>query len=97
MKNIFDILKRTKPEQVRVPQPDFSDNWKQDVYERNVKAGVSALQSGQTIVIHNDDDRGYELALEIKRRFIAEYQKVLAEKIEIKNGSAITVSLKTTK
>ena len=39
-----------------------------------------------------DDGRGYELALEIKHRFMLEYQKQLSEKIKIDGRGEITVS-----
>jgi len=38
------------------------------------------------------DGRGYELALEIKHRFMLEYQKQMAEKIKIDGIGEITVS-----
>ena len=74
-----------------MPEPIFEDNWKQERYERNLKDGVSALQRGKKIKIL-DDGRGYELALEIKRLFILEYQKQLSEKIKIDGQNVITVS-----
>lgn len=77
------IFKREKPKAI-MPEPKFEDNWKQESYETNVKEGVLALQNGKSIKII-DDGRGYELALEIKHRFILEYQKQLSEKIKIDN------------
>jgi hypothetical protein len=82
---LFKIFKREKPQQV-VPQPNFEDNWRQEHYEQNLKSGVAALQKGKQVVMY-DDGRGYELACDIKRRFILEYTKQLAEKIEIKGGA----------
>ena len=88
----FEIPKRRKPEQ-QMPEPKFEDNWMADKYLQNVKTGVLALQQGNSVKIH-DDGRGYELALEIKRQFILEYQKLLSEKIQITAGSEITISFK---
>ena len=86
------IFKRQKPNPF-LPEADFSNNWKQDQYEKNVISGVNALQKGQAISIM-DDGRGYELALEIKRQFILEYQKQLAEKITIeKCGNQINLMM----
>ena len=88
----FHIFKRSKPTPT-MPEPKFDDNWKQEQYESNVKSGLFALQQGQEVRIY-DDGRGYELALEIKRCFILEYQKQLAEKINIANyGAIITISI----
>ena len=78
-----------------MPEPKFEDNWKQEHYEKNVRQGVSSLQKGQEIRIM-DDGRGYELALEIKRQFILEYQRQLAEKIKITGSGTITVSFSNT-
>lgn len=75
-----------------MPEPNFDDNWKHDVYIQNVKQGVKALQEGRSVSIMNDG-RGYELALDIKRQFILEYQKRLSESIIINGSSTITVSL----
>ena len=74
-----------------MPEPKFEDNWKQEHYEKNVRRGVYSLQKGQEIRIM-DDGRGYELALEIKRQFILEYQRQLAENIKITGSGTITVS-----
>ena len=96
---LFEILKRKIPAKV-MPDPDFTDNWKQEQYAKNVKEGVLALQSGKKIIIH-DDGRGYELALEIKLKFMLEYQKQLPEKIVIKaslgllsSNGTITIEIK---
>ena len=88
----MNIFKRKKQ---LMPEPKFDDNWMQDRYEQNVKQGIESLKSGRAIHIM-DDGRGYELALDIKRGFILEYQKQLADKIEIKNEGAITIKFKTT-
>lgn len=90
--NWIKIFKREKPV-VTMPEPKFYDNWRQERYEQNVKEGVLALQKGKSIKIM-DDGRGYELALEIKHRFILEYQKQLSEKVKIEGGDEIIVSLK---
>lgn len=74
-----------------MPEPKFENNWKQEHYERNVKEGVASLQKGIGINIM-DDGRGYELALEIKRQFILEYQKQLAEQIKVSGNGTITVA-----
>jgi hypothetical protein len=74
-----------------MPEPKFEDNWRQERYEQNVKDGVLSLQKGKSIKIM-DDGRGYELALEIKHRFMLEYQKQLSEKIKINGRDTITVS-----
>ena len=74
-----------------MPEPKFEDNWRQERYEKNVKEGVLALGKGKSIEII-DDGRGYELALEIKHRFMLEYQKQLSEKIKIDGQGIITVS-----
>lgn len=84
------IFKREKPKQT-MPEPKFEDNWMAERYQQNVKEGVLALQNGKSIKIL-DDGRGYELACDIKRQFILEYQKQLSEKIKINGGSEITVS-----
>ena len=85
----WTIFKRKKPSNA-MPEPNFEDNWKTEHYERNVKAGVESLQKGKTISIM-DDGRGYELALEIKRQFILEYQRQLSEQIKIEGNSTITI------
>ena len=84
------IFKREKPKQT-MPEPRFDDNWKQEHYEKNVKEGVLALKEGKPVKIY-DDGRGYELAYEIKRQFILEYQKQLSEKIKIQGFDEITIS-----
>ena len=90
----FNIFKREKPNVNIVPKPMFEDNWKQEHYNRNVKEGLEALTEGKEILIY-DDGRGYELAAEIKQKFILEYQKQLSEKIIIdKSGSHIRVKFK---
>jgi hypothetical protein len=38
-----------------------------------------------------DDGRGYELALEIKKNFILEYQKQLSEQIKIEGHGNIII------
>jgi hypothetical protein len=85
----FKIFKRKKPSNV-MPEPNFKDNWKTEHYERNIKQGVEALQNGKTVSIM-DDGRGYELALDIKRQFILEYQRQLSEKIKIEGSGNITI------
>ena len=85
----FKIFKREKPNSP-MPEPMFEDNWKTEQYEKNVKQGVKALQQGKTISIM-DDGRGYELALDIKRQFILEYQKQLSEQIKIEGHNTITI------
>lgn len=89
------IGKRVKPDNP-MPKPKFENNWKQEMYEKNVKEGIHHLQHGRDVKIF-DDGRGYELALDIKRGFILEYQKQLAEQIEITNvgGSEIMVSIRS--
>lgn len=87
--NITRIFKRKKPMQ-KMPEPNFDDNWKQEQFEKKVKQGVSLLQIGKEVEIY-DDGRGYELACEIKRQFILEYQKKLSEKIKIEGNSVIRV------
>lgn len=79
-----------------MPKPAFYDNWKSDQYDANVKSGVEALKKFKKVVII-DDGRGYELALDIKRQFIIEYQKQLAEKIKISGNAEIIISLETDK
>ena len=92
MKKILNLFKKRTPPPL--PQIQFDDNWKQEYYHHNVKVGVSCLQRGTPVVIY-DDGRGYELALDIKRTFMLEYQKSLAEKIKIETGgSSITISFK---
>jgi hypothetical protein len=87
------IFKRQKPQQSILPEPDFTDNWKYEQYEKNVLEGIEHLRKGKTIKIY-DDGRGYELACDIKRRFILEYQKQLAEKIKINEfREVITLSV----
>jgi len=86
----FSIFKREQPQ---MPLPDFKDNWLEDSFLKNIRNGVSSLEQGKEIVIY-DDGRGYELACEIKRQFVLEYQKQLAEKIIISNGSTINICFK---
>jgi len=83
------IFEREKPKNT-MPEPNFENNWRAEQYERNVKQGVKSLQEGKTISIM-DDGRGYELALDIKRQFILEYQKQLAEQIKIEGSGNITI------
>lgn len=90
MKFNTTIFKRKKPRQ-KMPEPEFENNWQQEQFEEKIKEGVESLQKGKVIIIH-DDGRGFELACEIKRQFILEYQKMLAEKIKIKKNGAISVS-----
>jgi len=85
----LNIFKREKPKNT-MPEPDFKDNWKSEQYEKNVKQGVKSLQEGKTISIM-DDGRGYEVALDIKRQFILEYQKQLSEQIKIEGNGTITI------
>ena len=85
----FNIFKREKPKNT-MPEPDFENNWRAEQYEKNVKQGVKSLQEGKTISIM-DDGRGYELALDIKRQFILEYQKQLSEQIKIEGSRNITI------
>jgi hypothetical protein len=85
----FKIFKREKSTNA-MPEPMFEDNWKHERYEKNVKEGVNALKNGKTVSIM-DDGRGYELALDIKRQFILEYQKQLSEQIKIEGTSTITI------
>jgi hypothetical protein len=85
----FNIFKREKPKNT-MPEPNFEDNWKVEQYERNIKRGVESLKEGKTISIM-DDGRGYELALDIKRQFILEYQKQLSEQIKIEGLNPITI------
>lgn len=88
--NWTTIFKREKPNAI-MSELKFEDNWRQERYEQNVKEGVLSLQKGKSIKIM-DDGRGYELALEIKHRFMLEYQKQLSEKIIIDGRGTITVS-----
>lgn len=92
--NWHTIFKRVKPvKQVTHINYELS-NWQQEAFERNLKEGVVALQSGKPIRIY-DDGRGYELAIRIKDQYILEYQKRLAEKIHIeKTGGVITIQFK---
>jgi hypothetical protein len=83
------IFKREKPQNT-MPEPNFENNWKQEQFEKNVKRAVESLRLGKTISIM-DDGRGYELALEIKRQFILEYQRQLAEQIKIEGIGNITI------
>lgn len=89
------IFKRKKPIVV-MPEPKFENNWMQEQYEQNVKQGVTSLQKGREIRIM-DDGRGYELALDIKRQFMLEYQKQLSEKIKISGSETITIKLTSNK
>jgi hypothetical protein len=90
--NWTTIFKRKKVKNP-MPSPFFEDNWKDDRYERNVLEGVRSLEKGRAIKIH-DDGRGYELAYDIKRRFLLEYQKQLAERVKIEGGHIITIEFK---
>lgn len=78
----------------KMPEPDFQDNWKQERYNENLKEGLNALKNAKSVKIY-DDGRGYELACDIKRQFILEYQKQLSERIKIdKNGNEIMIYFK---
>ena len=79
----FNIFKREKAIPI-MPEPKFENNWLAKQYEQNVKDGVMVLQKGTPIIIY-DDGRGFELACDIKRQFILEYQKQLSERIKIEN------------
>ena len=81
---MFKIFKTQKP--IQTPTPSFENNWKQEMFEKNVCTGLQALTAGKKVHIY-EDGRGYELALEIKRRFLLEYQKQLSEKIKIEDTS----------
>lgn len=87
--NWITIFKRKKANKT-MPEPKFDNNWMAEHYEKNVKEGVLALQKGKPVKIM-DDGRGFELACDIKRQFILEYQKQLSEKIKITGGYEITV------
>ena len=90
-KEPFWVFFRKRPE--ILPKPNFQDNWKKEQYDKNILSGLKALQDGKLVSIY-DDGRGYELALEIKHRFILEYQKQLSEKIKITFGAeTITISI----
>lgn len=91
----IEIFKRKKPIALLMPAHSFKfeNNWMQEQYEQNVKQGVTSLQKGQEIRIM-DDGRGYELALDIKRQFMLEYQKQLSEKIKISGSGTITIKIK---
>ena len=89
--NWLTLFKRTKAEPLQAENPLKSD-WAQKQYEQNVIAGVRSLQEGREIRIY-DDGRGYELALEIKHRFILERQKQLSEKIKIDKSANGLISL----
>jgi len=89
------IFKRNKPIVV-MPEPKFENNWMQEQYEQNVKQGVTSMQKGREIRIMHDG-RGYELALDIKRQFMLEYQKPLSEKIKISGSETITIKLTSNK
>lgn len=49
--NILNIFKRKKLKQ-KMPEPDFSDNWKQGKFDKNIKEGVLSLQKGKEINIY---------------------------------------------
>jgi hypothetical protein len=76
-----------------MPNPVFENNWEQDRFKENVKAGIKSLQEGKAVHIF-DDGRGYELAREIKHGFILEYQKRLSEQIEVTGQGTIVVKFK---
>jgi hypothetical protein len=85
----FNIFKREKLKNT-MPEPNFENNWKTEQYEKNVKQGVNSLKFGTPVSIM-DDGRGYELALDIKRQFILEYQKQLSEQIKIEGSNPIII------
>lgn len=87
---LFKIFQRKKTQPI-MPEPIPGDNWKTEHYNNNLKEGVLALQRGETIKIY-EDGRGFELACDIKRQFILEYQRQLSERIKIEGGTIITVS-----
>jgi hypothetical protein len=77
-----------------VPDPEPRDSWDEIHYKNKVAEGVRGLQQGGNIVMFNDD-RAYEMALEIKHRFILEYQRQLSERIKITNsGEKIFISIR---
>jgi hypothetical protein len=87
---MFEIFKRSEPKKSQ--EPKFEDNWKAEQYEKNVRLGVASLQKGRAVKIY-DDGRGFELALEIKREYILQRSRQLAEKIKIKGSREITISM----
>ncbi len=76
------------------PQPIIErvvvDDWEQRRFEENVRTGIQSLKDGKTVAI-SDNGRGYELALSIKHGYILEYQKFLAQQIEISGSGTITI------
>lgn len=85
---VFNIFNR-KPREVD-HEPIVVDEWAQKQFEKNVIQGIKALKNGKSVSIM-DNGRGYELALAIKQGYILEYQKYLAQQIEITGGSTISI------
>lgn len=79
LQRIKDVEKSIMPH----PNTHIEDNnWYQHRYNSNLKQGIEALGGvGQVSIF--DDGRGYELALDIKSKFILNYQRMLAERIKI--------------
>lgn len=88
----FTINKREK--HLTISENDIKESWKDDVFKRNVEAGVKALLDGKCIKLY-DDGRGYETDIYIKQGYINELKKIYSEKIQITNNSgSITIDMK---
>ena len=87
----FSFIKKEKK---LTPNKLFEDSLPNVVTNSNISKGVSSLLNGNTVKIL-DDGTGYELALEIKRGVVLEYQLRMAKKIQINgDGDEITISFK---
>lgn len=75
--------KPTKPSD----SPISSDcDWRVDHYEKNIDIAVNSMRNNGRVLIF-DDGRGYELALDVKRKLISDYLKGISENIHIDCGS----------
>ena len=85
--------KNVKPKAINI-SPFVTNVDSSNDYELKIQAGVKGLESGNEIRI-SDDGRGYELALDIKRQFILNYQLRMAKKIQINgNNGEININFK---
>lgn len=88
MKRLFYFKRQKKEQPVVMPKPDFSENWKDELYNKHLKEGIEALRQGKPILLH-EDNRGFELACDIKRGFILEYSRQLAQRVNINHGGGM--------
>lgn len=81
----YDYKKKSKIlNSLEEPEELIYADWSFEKYDQKVKFGVKSIIKHGELFIY-EDGRGYELALDIKKKFILEHTKRLAEKIKITN------------